>query len=125
VITDFRTPNGIIGTPDGKTLYVSDIDARQTFSYTINPDASLSDKKLFCAAGSDGMTIDSDGNIYTTNGNRTLGVGIFDKTGKQLDTINIGCANVCLGGKNGDILFICSTREVWAIKMKTLRVGPQ
>jgi gluconolactonase len=125
VVTDFRTPNGIIGTPDGKTLYVSDIDARQTFSYTIKDDGTLADKKLFCNAGSDGMTIDSDGNIYTTSGNARTGVGIWDKTGKQVDQIAIGSANCCFGGKNGDILFICSSHDVWGVKMRTHRVGPQ
>src|SRR5579862_5827790 len=62
VTSDLTQPNGIIGTPDGKTLYVSDIDAGKTYSYTINEDGSLSDKKLFCKAGSDGMTIDDEGN---------------------------------------------------------------
>ena len=63
VITDMRTPNGIIGTPDGKTLYVSDYDTGPTNVYTINADGTLGDKKKFCDVGSDGMTIDSDGNI--------------------------------------------------------------
>jgi gluconolactonase len=38
VAVDFMMPNGIIGTPDGKTLYVSDIDARLTYSYDIQSD---------------------------------------------------------------------------------------
>jgi gluconolactonase len=132
VITDFvgrgganGTPNGIIGTPDGKTLYVSNIDAGQTFSYTINADGTLADKKLFCNAGSDGMTIDSDGNVYTTVGNARTGCQIWDKNGVKIDTIPLGCANVCFGGKDGNILFICAGREVYGLKMKTHRVGPQ
>ncbi len=71
------------------------------------------------------MTIDSDGNIYTTSGNARTGVGIWDKTGKQVDQIAIGSANCCFGGKNGDILFICSSHDVWGVKMRTHRVGPQ
>src|SRR3982750_367262 len=57
VTTDLQQPNGIIGTPDGKMLYVSDLNAHKTYSYSINPDGTLADKKLFCEAGSDGMTI--------------------------------------------------------------------
>ena len=75
VVNDLVQPNGIVGTPDGKTLFIADIGGNKTWSYTINSDHSLSNKKLFCELGSDGMTIDSEGNIYLT-GN---GVSIFDK----------------------------------------------
>lgn len=121
VITDFRQPNGIVGTPDGKTLYVSDIDAAQTWRYTINADGTLGDKKLFCATGSDGMTIDNDGNVYTTHGR---GLMIWDKNGAKVDQINVQNANVCFAGKNRDMLFVNSSRDVWVLKMKTRGVGP-
>jgi gluconolactonase len=77
VINDLKQPNGIIGTPDGKTLYVADIGASKTYRYTIQPDGSLTQKKLFCEMGSDGMTIDSEGNVYLTG----KGVSIFDPAG--------------------------------------------
>jgi gluconolactonase len=122
VISDFKQPNGIIGTPDGKTLYVSDIDASKTWSYTINADGTLADKKLFCSVGSDGMTIDSEGNVYTTTRGKVL---IFDKTGQQIDSLPINGANVCFGGKDGHTLFITARAELWAVQMRTKRVGPQ
>ncbi len=121
VITDFNTPNGIIGTADGKTLYVSDISGRKTWSYTINDDGTLKDKKLFCNAGSDGMTIDDEGFIYITSG----GVQIWNKDGQQVGKYLTRGANVCFGGKNRDILFICATTEIYALKMRTHGVGPQ
>lgn len=61
VIDDLKQPNGIIGTPDGKLLYVADIGAGRTYAYRIQPDGTLADKRLFCKLGSDGMTIDSEG----------------------------------------------------------------
>jgi gluconolactonase len=122
VLDDFAMPNGIIGTPDGKTLYVSDINARKTYSYTINADGSLTDKKEFCQAGSDGMTIDNEGNVYFTG----MGLTIFDKTGKQIEQIpRLYCANVCFGGKDRQLLFICSRDVVFGIRMRTRGVGPQ
>ncbi len=124
VVTDFQMPNGFIGTPDGKTLYVSDITARKTYSYTVKDDGTLADKKPFCDAGSDGMTIDSDGNVYTTNGSARTGVSIFNKEGKLVDTIPISSGNCCFGGKDGNILFICGNKEIYGVKMKTHRVGP-
>ena len=59
VADDLKQPNGIIGTPDGKRLYVADIGAGKTFSYEIQRDGTLSEQNLFCTLGSDGMTIDS------------------------------------------------------------------
>ena len=38
VADDLVKPNGIIGTPDGKKLYVADIGANKTYVYDINPD---------------------------------------------------------------------------------------
>ena len=38
VASDLTMPNGIIGTPDGKTLYVADIDGNKTYSYAIERD---------------------------------------------------------------------------------------
>ena len=124
VITNFRTPNGIIGTPDGKTLYVSDMNGNKTNSYTIKDDGTLADEKLICNAGSDGMTIDSDGNIYTTVGNARTGLQIWSKEGKLLDSIPVGCTNCCFGGPKGDVLFITAQTQIWAVQMKTHKVGP-
>ena len=45
---DFKRPNGVLGTPDGKTLYVADLGEQKTYSYTVeSPDeALLKQKKL-------------------------------------------------------------------------------
>jgi gluconolactonase len=63
---DYKQPNGIIGTPDGKTLYVADISGGKTYQYEIAADGALKNRKEFCAMGSDGMTIDEQGNVYLT-----------------------------------------------------------
>ena len=60
VIDDFQQPNGIIGTPCGKKLYVTDIRAKKTYAYDIQQNGSLKNKRLFCELGSDGMTIDNE-----------------------------------------------------------------
>jgi gluconolactonase len=124
VTTDLTQPNGIIGTPDGKILYVADIGAHKTYSYTINPDGTLADKKLFCEMGSDGMTIDDQGNIYLTG----KGVTVFDKTGKKIAQIEIKedwTANVCFGGKDKDTLFITASKCVYTLKMTVKGAGSQ
>jgi gluconolactonase len=124
VVTDLKQPNGIIGTPDGKTLYVADIAAKKTYSYTINADGTLADKKLFCEMGSDGMTLDDQGNIYLTG----KGVTVFDKSGKKIAEIEIKepwTGNVCFGGKDHDILFITASKAVYTLKMAVKGAGSQ
>lgn len=116
VAEDFIQPNGIVGTPDGKTLFVADIGGKKTWSFSIDKDGSLSKKKLFCEMGSDGMTIDSKGNIYLTG----KGVTIFDKTGKQIENIPVPeswTANVCFGGTDMKSLFITASKGLYRIRL--------
>jgi gluconolactonase len=115
VIYDMVQPNGIIGTPDGKTLYVADIGDKKTWSFSIGTDGLLSDKKIFCNMGSDGVTLDSEGNLYLT-GN---GVTVFDKTGKRLGNIPVPenwTANVCFGDKDRKTLYITASKGFYSIK---------
>ena len=113
---DMVQPNGIIGTPDGKTLYVSDINSQKTWKYTIKEDGSVTDKTLFCEEGSDGMTIDAQGNVYLTN----KGVSVFRPDGMHLGYIEVpeGPANVCFGGADRGTLFITARKSLYAVKMK-------
>jgi gluconolactonase len=124
VTTDLKQPNGIIGTPDGKTLYVADIGAKKTYRYTVNADGSLADKALFCEMGSDGMTIDNEGNIYLTG----KGVTVFDKTGAKIQQIDVPegwTANICFAGKDHDTLFITASKSVYTLKTHVKGAGSQ
>ncbi|MDQ6478422.1 SMP-30/gluconolactonase/LRE family protein [Dyadobacter sp. LHD-138] len=112
-----KKPNGIIGTADGKKLYVADIGANKTYLYDIAKDGSLTNKTLFVSKGSDGMILDNEGNLYLTGD----GVTVFDKTGKKIAHFPISkgwTANLCFGGKNRDLLFITSETAVYGIKMR-------
>ena len=46
----------------------------------IQPDGLLTNRQVFADMGSDGMTIDDQGNIYLTGD----GVTVFDKSGQQI-----------------------------------------
>ncbi len=114
VTDDLKKPNGITGTPDGKKLFVADIAANKTWRYDIAADGSLTNKTMFCALGSDGMTIDVVGNLYLTG----HGVTVFDATGKLIDHLDVPenwTANVCLGGANHKTLFITASKSLYAI----------
>jgi gluconolactonase len=116
VDADVKKPNGIVGTPDGKYLYVADIGNSKTYKYIINKNGTLSDRKLFVEQGSDGMTLDEKGNVYLT-GN---GVTIYNPQGKKIGHIPVPepwTANLCFGGPNKDVLFITASKAIYILKM--------
>jgi gluconolactonase len=124
VADDLRRPNGIIGTADGKLLYVADIAANKTYAYDVQDDGTLKNKRLFCTLGSDGMTIDSEGDLYLT-GN---GVTVFDKTGKQIEKVKVPegwTGNVCFGGQDRETLFITASTGLYGLQMRVHGVGSQ
>ena len=117
VTTDLVQPNGIIGTPDGKTLFVADIKANKTYAYDIQSDGSLTNRQLRCELGSDGMTLDTEGNLYLTG----KGVIVFDKAGKKIEQIDVPeswTANVSFGGKDHRTLFITASTGFYSIQTK-------
>ena len=116
VADDLVQPNGIVGDPDKRMLLVADINAKRTYRYKISDDGSLTDKQLFCESGSDGMTIDKQGNVYLT-GNQ--GVTVFDSSGKQIETIGVPrgwTANVTFAGPENRHLFITAGDAVFVIE---------
>ena len=117
VVDDLKQPNGIIGTPDGKKLFVADIGAGKTYVYGIRSDGGLENKQLFCSLGSDGMTIDNHGNVYLTG----KGVTVFNSSGKQIEHLDIAepwTANVCFGGRDRKTLFITASKSLYSIRMR-------
>ncbi len=117
VADGLKQPNGIVGTPDGRTLFVADIGDRKTYRFTIRPDGALADRTLFCELGSDGMTLDAEGNLYLTG----RGVTVFDKTGRQIENLPVPegwTANVCFGGADRQTLFITASKGLYAVRTR-------
>jgi len=113
---DLVGPNGLIGTPDGKILYVTDPGAKKTYSYKINPDGTLTDRKLFCDQFTDGFKLDEKGNLYFSG---DTGVTIYSPKGEKIGEIAMpeGCANLTFGGKDRKTLFIAARTSVYTLEM--------
>ncbi len=109
-------PNGIVGKADGSTLYVADIGDNKTYQYQINADGSLVDRQLYVSQGSDGMTIDREGNLYLTG----KGVTIYNSSGIKMGNIPVPSdwvGNVCIGGLDHTTLFITASESVYTLRM--------
>jgi gluconolactonase len=116
VETTLVKPNGIVGSANGKLLYVADIGGKKTYSYRINKNNQLIDKKLFAEMGSDGMTLDQKGNVYLTGD----GVTVFNKKGIKIAHIPLNArwtANVCFGGSDKSTLFITAMDGLYTLDM--------
>ncbi len=116
VETTLVKPNGIVGSANGKLLYVADIGGKKTYSYRINKKNQLIDKKLFAEMGSDGMTLDQKGNVYLTGD----GVTVFNRKGVKIAHIPVTArwtANICFGGSDKSTLFITAMDGLYTLEM--------
>lgn len=121
--SDFVQPNGIIGTKDGSWLYIADIGDKKTYRYPIGPDGTLGERVLVAPMGSDGMTLDAEGNLYLTGD----GVHVYSPEGELLRHIEVPedwTANVTFGGREGNILFITAMDAVYTLKMDVKGMYP-
>ena len=136
-VADFTMPNGIIGTPDGRTLFVADINARQIWGFDIQKDGALIGRRLVCNFGSDGMTLDERENLYLSanlgrpgaprGGPATPGVTVVNtKTGKVIGFIPVPeqPANLCFAGRNHDTLYITARTGFYTIPTKVKGANP-
>jgi gluconolactonase len=119
---DVGKPNGILVSPDGKTVYVSDNNpqgSRQLVAFGVRPDGSLEGKRVLhdfgTGRGIDGMAIDTSGNIYATAGSgEKAGVYVFDAAGKPLALIpSPGDPTNCEfgGGNDGSTLYVTTANS--------------
>lgn len=110
---DLVRPNGLVGTPCGKWLYVADHGGRKTYRYGLEEDGSLSIRTLFANQGSDGMAIDSEGNLYLTD----EGVDVYSSKGEHLETITLPerPANVAILSESPLVLFVTARTSVYRV----------
>lgn len=119
---ELTKPNGIVGTPDGRYLYVADIGANKTYRYQINTEGKLTNKTLFAEQGSDGMTLDNQGNVYLTG----KGISVYNPQGERIKHISIPSewtSNVCFFGKERNLLFITAGESIYFLPMLVKGAG--
>lgn len=125
LIDDLPNPNGVILSPDEKTLYVIPSGQKQMMAYSVEVPGKIGKGKVFCEleqekpdgnGGGDGLTVDEKGNLYITSG---LGLQVFDPSGKKLGIIAIPekPANVAFGGKGNKTLYVTARTSVYTVPM--------
>jgi len=125
-------PNGLVLSPDEKTLYIANTVGDSLFAFTVNPDGSLSGQRSFGklagyqpsprgGRGADGIAIDREGRVYATT---SAGVEVFDASGKALGVIAVPRQPQALvfGGADRSRLFVVGRGSVY--RVPTLTKGP-
>ncbi|MGB6192880.1 MAG: SMP-30/gluconolactonase/LRE family protein, partial [Terracidiphilus sp.] len=124
LVSDLPRPNGIAFSPDEKYLYVSNSEPKRFWMrYTVKPDGSLSDGKVFYDVSDDkrrgapdGMKLDAQGNLYSAGPG---GIWIISPAGKPLGVILVpeNTANVAWGGADRKTLYITATSSIYRIRL--------
>jgi gluconolactonase len=137
----FAMPNGLVLTPDGKTLLVNNTYDSETFwnvdtdkdnfvwAYDVNPDGTLTGSRKFCelvltpevldrrgrSTSADGMTIDTDGNLYVAT---YLGLQIFNARGEFVGVVNtpVFPVSCCFGGDDMKTLYLAAYDKIYRIR---------
>jgi sugar lactone lactonase YvrE len=107
---------GLAPVPAGQGLYVTDEEEQRTFKVSVDQDGTLKDLKLFVNVGGEGVTEDSQGNVYIAAGQ----IYVFNPAGKLIDTIDVPerPAQLLFGGPDRRTLFIAARSSLYAVQMQ-------
>lgn len=133
-IGDLTFPNGLVFSPDARTLYVAVSDPKRAIimAYDVGAGQTLSRGRVFADMTSmvgnenpglpDGLVVDEHGNIWSTGPG---GVHVFTPEGKRLGILRTGTgiANLAFGGPDGRTLFLTSHNMLVSVPTK-VRGGP-
>jgi gluconolactonase len=124
LISDLPRPNGIAFSPGEKYLYVNNSEPKKIWMrYTVKPDGTVKDPKLFYDAtsdpregGPDGMKVDVEGNVYSAGPG---GVWIFTPDGKPIATLLIPerVGNLTFGGTDRKTLYIAASSSIYRVQL--------
>jgi gluconolactonase len=127
-------PNGITLSPDEKYLYVTSGGGR-TMRYEIQPDDTVANGRLFVQHGTDGLRVDTKGNLYSSSGGTPGVIQITSPEGKPLGRLRLPqpageprarvCAtNLAFGDPDDRGLYISACTHVFKLRMKIAGVRP-
>ena len=117
---DLAFPNGMVITPDGRTLICTESFTGQLSAFDIGPDGSLGNQRVWAKIGEwggDGITMDAAGAIWTSVGPRCIRIR---EGGEVLEdfTLDRMCFALMLGGADGRTLFACANQWTGSVDVK-------
>lgn len=129
VTQDTVKPNGLVLSPDGKTLYVAEHSdkpdgPRLLLAYPVRPDGTLGPRRVLYdfgrERGIDGMTVTPEGLLVAAAGAGDKGgIYFFSPDGKKLAFLPTPEApsNCCLAGPDKRTLYITAGKSLYRIRL--------
>ena len=111
--SEIAFPNGMVVTPDNKTLIVAESFAARLTAFDIAGDGTLSHRRVWAdGIGPDGICLDADGCIWASSSNMTNDCARIREGGEVLETIELDrpCFAAMLGGPNRQTLFMLTAQ---------------
>jgi len=102
-------PNGMVVTPDNRTLIIGESMAGKLTAFEIEADGSLSNRRTWAdGIGADGICLDADGSIWAQSGPMETACVRVREGGEVLDRVELDRSPFAcmLGGPDGQTLFI-------------------
>lgn len=112
----FRSPNGLVLSPDEKTLYVGDSEEGFIEAFDVAEDGTLGNARLFGKAPTpDGMKADTQGRIWVAAKD---GVHVFRSDGQPVATVAIPepASNCAFGDADGQTLYVTARASVYKVR---------
>jgi gluconolactonase len=129
LVKDVSRPNGVLLTPDEKTLIVLPSGQAEVMAYPIESPGKIGKGRVFCKLeqdpaqpkrpGGDGLAVDTRGNFYFTKP-ALKAIQVVSPEGKTLGMIYFpeAPANCCFGGKDMKTLYVTAQSSLYAVKME-------
>lgn len=126
LLDNLPNPNGVILSPDEKTLYVIPSSQRQMMAYPVEAPGKLGAGRVFCElaqrrpggnSGGDGLAVDVQGNLYIT---AETGVQVWSPAGKLLGTLVFPeqPANCDFGGPGNKTLYATARTGLYQVELE-------
>jgi sugar lactone lactonase YvrE len=109
VASEIAFPNGMVITPDNKTLIAAESFAARLIAFDIADDGTLSNRRVWAdGVGPDGICLDADGCIWASSGTMTNDCARIREGGDVLERIELDrpCFAAMLGGPDRRTLFM-------------------
>lgn len=131
VATGIERPNGIMLSPDEKTLYVNNTNGEYMLAFDVAPNGTVSNRREFARyasvsrtpagavnSGADGLAVDAEGRIYCA---AIGGVQVFDPKGEHLGTIPVSLQpqNIAFAGPDKRTLYIVGRGAAFKVRLLT------
>jgi sugar lactone lactonase YvrE len=132
VADDIQFPNGMVITPDGRTLIISESFAGRLTAFDIDADGGLSGRRVFAEGlAPDGICMDAEGAVWV--GTAGFSVARVAEGGQVRQRVELGenraSFAMMLGGPDRRTLFICTVEwrqaDDHVANLERLATGPR